>query len=499
VEPADEALALTRPAAMRAPRSGQLVDRDDRYRVHHHLLATGGPHCGRPGFGPGTNPAGPAGLPDGARLPTVDLPDLAVIALFVVAYGLVSGWVVRSVVTGPMLFVGFGLLIGPEALDLVDVPIADEGVELLAETTLGLLLFADAVRIDLAKLRVQAALPARMLLVGLPLAVAVGAVVAAPVLGLPAAVALLVAAVLAPTDAALGQAVVTNPSLPTRVRQSLNVESGLNDGLAVPFVAVATFLAVREEEGRSAAGWARFAAEQIGYGTLVGLAVGLGGGLLVARASARGLMEGTYRQIAVLGLAVLAFVLADQVGGNGFIATFAGGLAFGAAARDACAHVEEFTEDVAQLLMMLSFVVFGAILVGPALEALDWRIALYTAASLLVVRPLAIAVSLVGAGLAPRTVGFFGWFGPRGLASIIFGLQAVAAGEEAGTPELEVVGVVVSWTVLVSIVAHGLSATPAAAAYGRWWAAMREEQDAGAMPEAEHMPEQRIRRGRWGL
>jgi NhaP-type Na+/H+ or K+/H+ antiporter len=390
--------------------------------------------------------------------------DVAVVALFAIAYGALSKLVDRSFLTGPMLFVGFGIAVGSPGLDVLDVPLTDAGVELLAEATLGLLLFSDAVRVDLARLRVDFSLPARMLALGLPLAIGIGTVLAVVVLDLDPALAALTAAILAPTDAALGQAVVTSTEVPVRVRQSLNVESGLNDGIALPAVTVFVALAIRDEEFSGASSWIRFAAEQIGYGVIVGVVVGWVGGLIVQWCSDRDWMEATFRQIAVLGIALAAFTLAVAVGGNGFIATFLAGLAFGMTARETCPHVQDFTEDTAQLLAMIAFIVFGAIVVGPSLNELDWRVALYAAASLLFVRPLAIALSLVGAGLSAPTVAFFGWFGPRGLASILFALAALA---ETGEVDLEPVFIVVSWTVLASIVAHGVSARPAAAAYGR--------------------------------
>ena len=414
--------------------------------------------------------------------------DIALIAGFAVAFGLLSQWVERSLLTGPMLFVGFGLLVGREGIDIVDIPLDNEGVELLAEATLGLLLFSDAMRIDVMRLRREFALPARMLAIGLPLAIGLGTIAAALLLDVPAAVAALIAAILAPTDAALGQAVVSSPEVPVRVRQSLNVESGLNDGIALPAVTVFIALSAREEEFSTASSWARFAAEQIGYGTIIGIAVGCAGGLAVTWFTSRDWMEGTFRQIAVLGLAIVAFALAVEAGGNGFIATFAAGLTFGMTARETCPHVEEFTEDVAQLLAMVSFIVFGAIVVGPALGELDWRVGGYAVASLVIVRPVAIALSLVGSGLRWQTVAFFGWFGPRGLASILFGLAALA---DAGETDLTPMFVVVSWTVLLSVVVHGVTATPGAAAYGRWWRAMADE----TMVEAEPMAEQRMRRG----
>ena len=411
--------------------------------------------------------------------------DIGVIAAFLIAYGLVSGRVEHSPLTGPMFFVGFGLLIGSEGLDVLDLSLDSQAVELLAEATLALLLFSDAVKIDVMRLRHDVALPSRMLAIGLPLAIGLGTLLAWALFDIPVAVAALIAAILAPTDAALGQAVVSDEAVPLRVRQSLNVESGLNDGIALPAVTLFVALAADDDQFASAGSWLAFAAEQIGYGVLVGLAVGCGAGWLIGRASAAGWMEGVARQLAVLGVAVTAFTTALEVGGNGFIATFVAGLAMGTTATEACTHIEEFTTDLAELLATVSFIVFGAIVVGPALPELDWRVALYAVGSLVLVRPLAIAVSLLGSGIRKETVVFFGWFGPRGLASILFGISAV---EHAHDVDLGPVFTIMSWTVLLSIVAHGLTATPGAAAYGRWWRTKGPEAD--GMVEARPMADE---------
>ena len=406
--------------------------------------------------------------------------DIAVIAGFVIAYGLVSRRIEHSPLTGPMIFVAFGLLVDSAGGDALEIDLDSTGVELLAEATLGLLLFTDATRIDVARLRADIALPARMLILGLPLAIAVGTVLGAVLFDVPVAVAALIAAILAPTDAALGEAVVTSDAVPVRVRQSLNVESGLNDGIALPAVTVFVALAAEDEEFSTASSWIRFAVEQIGYGIVVGFVIGCVGALLVRGASRRNWMEGVYRQLAVLGIAVAAFTHAVEIGGNGFIATFVAGIAFGSIARVECAHVANFTDDLAHLLAMISFIVFGATVVGPSLDGLDWRVTLYVVGSLAIVRPLAIAVSLVGSRLKwARRSPSSGGSGHAALRRFLFGIVAV---EEAPGTDLELVFVMMSWTVLVSIVVHGLSAGPGARTYGAWWTGRRDD----AMVEAEH-------------
>lgn len=410
-------------------------------------------------------------------------------AAFVIGYGLTSGRVERiPFLTGPIVFVGFGLLMGSEGFGVLDLGLDDAGVEVLAEATLGLLLFSDAVRIDVMRLRHEFSLPLRMLALGLPVAIGLGTALAAIILDVPGPIAALIAGVLAPTDAALGQSVVTSPEVPARVRQGLNVESGLNDGIALPAVTVFIALAVEDQDFSSATSWIRFAAEQIGYGALFGVAVGCAAGLAISAGSRVGWMDGVYRQLSVLGVAAVAFAVATSVGGNGFIAVFVAGLGFGSVARDVCPHVEEFTEDLAQLLAMVSFIVFGALVVGPSLGEVDARVLLYAVASLVVVRPVAIAISLLGARLRWQTIVFFGWFGPRGLASILFGIIAL---EEAHEADLGPMFVVMSWTVLLSVILHGVTADPAAAAYGRWWRAHEDR----TMPEAMPAEEQRVKFG----
>ena len=410
-----------------------------------------------------------------------------VLAAIVFAYGLVSKRLARVSVTGPMVFVAAGILAGPSGLDLVDLPFDESGIELLAEATLGLVLFSDATRIDLKVLRRQIRLPARLLGIGLPLTIVAGGLVAAALFTeLAWAEAALLGAVLAPTDAALGQEVVTNRAVPVRIRQALNVESGLNDGLVVPVVAVLLGIAAAEA-GASATSALTFAAEQIGYGLLVGIVAGLGGGFLIRRASKAGWIDGIFQQLATLAVAVLAVTGAQAIGGNGFLAAFVAGLAFGWVARTECEHVQDFTEDAGQLLSMLTFFFFGAVIAGPAIGDLTWQVALYAMLSLTVVRMIPVALSLVGSGLQWESVLFMGWFGPRGLASILFGLLIVG---EVDLPGTELILLVVTWTVMLSIVAHGVTARPWSARYA---AEMEEMAGETEMPEEEVVEEMPVR------
>jgi len=391
--------------------------------------------------------------------------DLMVLACVVFAFGIVSRRLEGTVLTAPIVFVLAGAVLGPAGLGLVEMGLDDHTVLLLGEIALALVLFTDAARTDLSTLRQNKALPLRLLGIGMPLTIALGTIIAALLLtDLTVWEAAIVGTVLAPTDAALGQAVVNNPRVPVQVRQALNVEAGLNDGLSVPFLALFLILAEADEEHLPAIAWARFALEQVGLGVLVGVGIGLAGGWLVAWASRKGWMAGTFQRLALLALALIAYALADQIGGNGFIAAFVGGLAVGPTAKSVGEQLFRFTEAEGQLLSLSVFFVFGALAIG-LIQPLSWEVALYAFLSLTAIRVLPVALSLLRTRLARVSVLFAGWFGPRGLASIVLGLIVVAeAPQLAGRNEIEMV---VASTVLLSVLLHGLTATPLSAAYAR--------------------------------
>jgi NhaP-type Na+/H+ or K+/H+ antiporter len=391
--------------------------------------------------------------------------DLTVLAAVVFAFGLVSRRLEGTVLTAPLLFVVAGIVLGPAGFALVEFELDDHIVLLLGEIALALVLFTDAARTNLSTLRQNEGLPLRLLGIGMPLTIALGTAAAALLLtDLTFWEAAIVGIVLAPTDAALGQAVVNNPRVPLRVRQALNVEAGLNDGLSVPFLALFLTLAVAEEELQPASYWIRFALEQIGFGVLVGIGVGLGGGWLVSQASRRGWMTDSFQRLALLALALIAWALADQIGGNGFIAAFVGGLAVGPTVEHVGERLIRFTDAEGQLLNLSVFFIFGVLVIGLK-GSLSWEVALYALLSLTVIRLLPVALSLAGTHLRVVSVLFMGWFGPRGLASIVLGLIVVAeAPTLAGREEIELV---VALTVLLSVLLHGLTAAPLSAAYAR--------------------------------
>ncbi len=420
---------------------------------------------------------------------------LTVIALAVFAHALLSQRLRTTIITAPMIFVAIGLLTGPEALDLARIDLASEEVIVLAELTLSIVLFSDAVRVDPRMARSFIGIPARMLGIGLPLVIGLGTLVARATLDIEWAEAALLASILAATDAALGQAVLTDESMPSRIRSSLNVESGLNDGLALPAVTLFVAITVAEAGAEPASFWIRFVAEQIGYGVVAGAVVGAGAGWLLIRARRAGWVDGVDGQLAALAQVGLAFVLAHEIGGNTFIAAFVAGMSFRFVGGEESEYLCEFTEDGGQLFASITFVVFGNALLGPTLGDLTVPIALCVVGTLTVGRMIPIAVSLIGTGLRFPTVAFLGWFGPRGLASILFALTVL---EETGRDVDDDLFVVVAWTVLASVVLHGATASWGARRYGAWFAAHRSQAHADDdMPEDSTEEDDPPMRPRW--
>jgi NhaP-type Na+/H+ or K+/H+ antiporter len=393
--------------------------------------------------------------------------QLAIVAAVLLAYAAVSGRLEGTPVTAPIVFTAAGLLFGVDALGLVDPSATGIAVKVLAEATLAVVLFSDASRIDLRALRRDVGIPARLLGIGLPLTIAAGFVAALVLLAeLTWPEALLIAIILAPTDAALGQAVVTTKRLPMRVRQSLNVESGLNDGLCVPLFLIALAVAEAEEGAVGDGGAAQLVAEKIGYGSLAGAFAGAVAAGVIVVAGRRRLVDPAWLQVVPLAGAGLAFGLAEAIGGSGFIAAFVGGGVFGWLRGEAGGEVSHLLEQGGALLAATTFVVFGAVLLGPAIGDLTWEIALYAVLSLTLLRMLPVAIALLGTGARRPTVAFLGWFGPRGAASIVFALLLVEEG--AALPNEDVLLTTAFVTVGLSVLAHGVSAAPLATRYADW-------------------------------
>ncbi len=411
----------------------------------------------------------------------MDLSSIAIIAAGLLLFSLVSRRLQGTVITAPLVFVVFGILIGARGLDIVQLDQGHSAIHFIAELTLILVLFTDAARIDLKRLRRDHNLPVRMLLVGLPLAIAAGTLLATQLF--PSFLiweAALLAALLAPTDAALGQVVVSAKIVPVRIRQAINVESGLNDGIALPAVLLFAALASAEYAASGAGEWIRFGALQLTLGPLIGVIVGFVGARGLDTAAERRWASEPFQGIGILSLAVFTYVTAELIGGNGFIAAFISGMVFGNTIRHPCTFLFEFMETEGQLLMLITFLVFGAVLLPEGLEFVTPMILLYAVLSLTVIRMIPIAISLIGTRLRLPTQLFLGWFGPRGLASILFVLLILEETELPHRAELLSITVV---TVALSVLLHGVTAAPFATLYGRLVARVGECEE--SQPVAE--------------
>lgn len=395
----------------------------------------------------------------------------------VVGYGVLSRRLSTTVLSGPMVFMLVGLVMGPLGLDLLDRAKDPEITRTLLESALVLLLFADAAKIRARDLRRERFLPLRLLAWGLPASMALGWLAAWPLLpGLTMWELALVGIILAPTDAALGQQAVSHKEVPALVRGGLSVESGLNDGLALPFFVLALAAA---GEGHGGPGIAETFLRALLLSGAIGLATGWTGASLLRWSLARGWSSPNWRQFLVLALPAIGYALCATVEGSGFIGAWAAGLGFGLHLRrmppdhpgvplqdSDAAQSTKFTGQLGLFLASLSFMVFGAVILGPVLQRLTWQMVVYALLSLTVLRMLPVALALAGTGLRAASVAYIGWFGPRGLASLVFGLLA----SEAGLPAGELLSGVIAVTVGLSIILHGASAPFLGNRYGQWFA-----------------------------
>lgn len=386
-------------------------------------------------------------------------------ALLVFVYGLFSRLSQRLPVSAAMVFVTVGIVAGPLGLDFLEPGITAPVVRVLAEITLVLVLFTDASTVDFRSLARRKSLPLRLLFIGLPLTMILGVLLAIPFfreMGLWTIA--LMAFILSPTDAALGQPVVTGTLVPEKIKEAINVESGLNDGMVLPPILACIAALAPEGEGHGLGYWVGFASKQLVFGPLLGAFVGWIGGAAVDRASRIGWMSPTFQRLAAWSLAILAYGVAEALHGNGFIAAYFGGLALGSHKQEVREQIQEFGETEGQQLGLFVFLLFGLVAVPKAVQYWDGAAWIYAILSLTVIRMLPVAVSLIGAKLSLFSVAFIGWFGPRGIASVLYLLIVV---NELGLPGYERMLSVIVLTVLLSIYLHGFTAVPLSRVYGR--------------------------------
>jgi NhaP-type Na+/H+ or K+/H+ antiporter len=387
-------------------------------------------------------------------------------AVLIFGLGLFSGFKERSPITAPMVFVAVGLILGPLGLNWFTLKLDSELVQTIAELTLTLILFIDASTIDLRSLFEEFKIPLRLLFIGLPLTMILGILCAIPLFGTMGLwLVALMALILSPTDAALGQAVVSSEVVPQRIRDSISVESGLNDGIALPPVmACIAALSVSASTRMEVGYWVSYALKQMAFGAVVGGLVGWLGGKLVDRASRKGWMNPTFQRLVSVSLAVLCYGLAERLQGNGFIAAFFGGLMLGTHTPVVRERIQEFGEAEGQYFMLFVFLIFGLVMVPKVTPYWDGNALLYAILSLTIIRMLPVAISLIGARLDWASMAFIGWFGPRGIASVLYSLILVG---ELGFKGHEQALAVIVLTVLLSVFLHGLTAVPLSKLYGR--------------------------------
>ena len=390
--------------------------------------------------------------------------DLAILSGIVLLFGICSSKLRSWNITGPMALVTLGVVVTV----LAPTSFQDERnatfIEIFAEVTLILVLFSDAANLNLRTFIKDHNLAQRMLMMGMPLSILLGTIFALLLFEQIGIVeAALLAAILAPTDAALGQVVVSSPKVPSRIRQTLNTESGLNDGIALPMVLFFVCMASAVHDPKTAEYWLKFGAMQLILGPLAGWFVASVSANALNRAMKTAVLHRSVQGVATLSTAFLAFAGAEQIGGNGFIAAFVAGLVFGNMFHGDKDFLFDFGETQGMLLTLVTFFFFGLTMVPMLFKSMEWSFVIYGVLSLTLVRLVPVAISLIGTGLPIRTVSFLGWFGPRGLASILFVLLIL---EDAEIANEELILVVTITTVVLSVFAHGLSAGPAARRWG---------------------------------
>lgn len=390
--------------------------------------------------------------------------SLAVLAAFLLIYSLFAGRFEARLLNGPLLFMLTGLLLGPAALGLLQSEIDREGLKILAELTLAIVLFSDAANANLKVLKTHEGLPLRLLLIGLPLTLLFGWLVGLWLFPqIPLLELAILATILAPTDAALGKAVVSNPAVPAPVREGLSVESGLNDGICVPVLLVFLTLLVDTQSHTPLVLAGVLIVEELGIGAMIGLVLAWLAWRLQVLAIKHHWQLPVWSQLTLPGLAVLCFATAQAIGGSGFIAAFVGGMLAGYLFAEQKHHLLEGAEEFVSLLSVITWVIFGALVIPTVWSSFTLNIWLYALLSLSAIRMLPVLLSLLGTQFAQETRWFIGWFGPRGLATIVFTVMIM------DSPMLHTNTVVATaiCTVLLSVLLHGLSANPWAARLGR--------------------------------
>ena len=384
--------------------------------------------------------------------------NLLVFALFILIYSLVAKRIEKTAISGPLLAIIVGLAAGPLLFNVISVKVDIEGYKIIAELALALVLFTDAANTNIRELIKNISIPSRLLLIGLPLTILLG--MAGGYLlfeGFTWIELGILATLLAPTDAALGKAVVTNPSVPPKIRESLNVESGLNDGICVPvlFFFIALFSA-QTGEGLSFSFGLLLFAEEIGIGLIAGLATIFIMDKLVHYSENHQWISKSWKTVVIITLAFSCFTAAQLAGGSGFIACFTGGLLYSVINRKYKHELLEASEGAGDTLSMLTWFIFGSVVIAKNIRFFTWETIIYALLSLTLIRMIPVLLALIKTGLPWKEKLFISWFGPRGLASIVFAIIVF----DIGMPHKETIILTAIFTILLSVISHGFTANP---------------------------------------
>ncbi|MGH2838920.1 MAG: cation:proton antiporter [Thermoleophilaceae bacterium] len=387
----------------------------------------------------------------------------AIAATVLTVSALFAGVVARAPLSFPILFLALGLLLGDGATGAVEIDLDSEFLRAVAFATLALVLFLDAINLELAVIRHDWVAPALTLGPGAILVIALTAVAAMVVAGLDPLIAFIVGAILASTDPVVLRDILRDERIPRSVRNTLSIEGGTNDLIVLPPILILVAVATHETTG--ALSWLGFVGELLIIGPLAGAAVGWGGAWLMSAMDARHPVQREWQSLYGIGLVFAAFAAGEYLGEDGFLAAFAAGVAVSLSSKTLCDCFLDFGEVLAELLMLLSFVLFGAVLSGILGDVEMGEALMLGVLAVLFIRPLAVGgvLSLRHTNLSPQARAFIAWFGPRGLNSLLLALLVVDAGVAEGAEIFGIVGVVV----LVSVAVHGVTATPLANWYAR--------------------------------
>lgn len=392
--------------------------------------------------------------------------SIMIVTLVVLGYGYYSKYLANLNISGPMIFTSIGIFLSPVGFNLVELNLNAEIIKITAEIALIVILFSDASNLKLKKLKLEWKIPFRLLFIGLPITIVFASLMAKIIF--PAEVTIylvLMALLLAPTDAALGKAVVLDKRVPQKIRDSINIESGLNDGIVFPMLLGVIALITAEQTSTDNTNWFIYIAQQVVFGAIIGSFVGYVNAKLSLKTIKKDRVEASYKNLIPIAIAIFSYYVAEHLGGNGFIAAFFSGMLLGNYNDELRENVENFAESESELLVLISFMVFGLTFIPQTIAFWDFNVFVYSIFSLSILRMIPVAISLIGTKLDFATVLFIGWFGPRGIASILYVL--IVVDEVISIKTHETVYAVVTLSILLSVFLHGISARPLVALYGK--------------------------------